>query len=156
MRARVVLKDGYKITSSHPWPALLWTSHTSSNYTTTGVCDITQGKLQVCCSTRGHTRHTHTCTHEVSTAAFAVIPRSSRQGRPHQVPMGGYHASIPPRAFLSFPHLSSPSLEGGGSNSTTGRFGDGDCPGLRFGFHSRSSGNVTVGTAGRRGFGREP
>ena len=39
MSARVVLKDGYKITSSHPWPALLWTSHISSNYTTTGVCD---------------------------------------------------------------------------------------------------------------------
>lgn len=130
-----------EITSSHPGPALLWTSHTSSNYTTTGVCDVTQGKLQVCCSTRAHTRHTHTCTHKVSTAAFAVTSTSSRQGGPHQVPMDGYHASIPPRAFLSFPHLSSPSPEGGGSNSTTGRFGGGDCPGLHFRFQPRSSGS---------------
>ena len=62
MSAHVLLKDGYKITSSHPRPALLWTtSHTASNYTTTGVCDVTQGKLQVCvlfyeCA---YTAHTH-------------------------------------------------------------------------------------------------
>ena len=109
MSTHVVLRDGYKLTSSHARPASLWTtSHTSSKCTTTEVCDVKQGELQVC-----HSKHT------VSTSGSAVTPKA---------PMGGYHAATLPRALLlSFSHLFSPSLEGGGSNSTAGRRGGGDC-----------------------------
>lgn len=105
MSTHVVLRDGCKLTSSHAGPASLWTtSHTSSKCTTTEVCDVKQGKLQVC-----HSKHT------VSISGSAVTPKA---------PMGGYHAATLPRALLlSFSHLSSPSLGG----ETAGRRGGGDC-----------------------------
>lgn len=106
MSARVVLKShpltlGLLCCGPHPY---------SSNYTTTGVCDVTQGKLQVCCSTHLLAYSTHTHAHKVSTAAFAVTSTSSHARRdPIRVPMDGYHASIP-RQGPSFPFPISPPL----------------------------------------------
>ena len=101
---------------------------------------------------RAYTAHTHMHTYSLHCCVCSYPHKLTWGG--DQVPMGGYHASILPRAFLSFPHLSSPSLEGGGSNSTTGRFAGGDCPGLRFGFQPHSSGNVTQKPKAGRGSSR--
>lgn len=115
-----VLRDEYKLTPSHSQPALLQTaSRSSSNYTTTAVCDVTQGEPQVC---RSRYKHAHKqfplfssqCT---PPSACGWLPRGHRA-----------EGSAPPAR-----------REEGPTQLTVG-VGGGDFPGPRLGFQPRRSG----------------